>query len=258
MIPPKTSLGWTVPVSQPLLYMRATSDLSSSFCSSMFISSFYWRPQNWSLSFCFSPLSLNTTLALVFLSPTPFLDSISLFLTGHLSLLLPLSFFFSMFEFYQEFILTDLAPPLISCMSGWIIFNRFLNQVFWTLLFSRAVAQRIFLKQVSEQAKLCLLEAQGFKPAFCSCSFPSGSWGLPSYSHCRQEGSSCCTYLMDSSLVLGLGSSREPPFISSSTKRARKLAPVLQEHPGLAAPCWAALQQTPGWSSLPCGPELQS
>lgn len=116
--PPKLLQAEEFQLSQPLLYVRDTSDLSSSSCSSVFSSPFYWRPQNWSLSFFFPPFSLNAALALVFLSPTPFLDSISLLLTGHRSLLLPLSFCFSMFEFYQEFILTDLAPPLISCMSG--------------------------------------------------------------------------------------------------------------------------------------------
>lgn len=72
-----------------------------------------WTCSSMFTSFHFSPLSLNATLTLAFLSPAPLLDSVSLFLTGYLSLLLPHSFFLSMFEFYQEFILTDLVPVLL-------------------------------------------------------------------------------------------------------------------------------------------------
>lgn len=42
----------------------------------------------------------------------PFLDSVSMFLIGHLFLLPPLLCFLSMFEFYQNFIFADLVPPL--------------------------------------------------------------------------------------------------------------------------------------------------
>lgn len=58
--------------------------------------------------------------------------------------------------------------------------------------FSRAVAHRIFWsKSLNRTNSSSFLEAQSFNPAFFYCSFPSGPWTLPSYSHCRQECSSC-------------------------------------------------------------------
>lgn len=88
---------------------------------------------------------------------------------------------------------------------------------------------------------MCFLEAQDFNPA-PFCSFLSGSWTHPSY-HLRvtaNKNAPAVSYLMCSSLVLGLGSSRVPPLMSSSTTSVRKLPPVLQEPPGLVVPCCAA------------------
>lgn len=159
----------------------------------MFISPFYWRPHNWSLHYYFSPLSLNATLGLSFLSPTPFLETVSLFLMGYLSLLPPLSFF-SVFEFYQEFMLTDLAPPLFDFLHVRIdnFVNRLpLNWLFWTLSFCRAVSHRIFWSKSLNRPNYIFLKLKVLILLLCCCSFPSGSWTGSSYSHCRQEYSSC-------------------------------------------------------------------
>lgn len=92
-----------------------------------------------------------------------------------------------------------------------------------------------FLKQVSEQAKLCFLEAQGFNPTSCCFSFPSGSWTLPSYSHCRHKCSSCH---LSGMFFLGFRSKVQQ---SASTYQllnymCQKLT-GLQEPPGLVVPC---------------------
>ena len=113
----------------------------------------------------------------------PFLDNVSMFLIGHLSLLLPLVCLLLMFDF---------LPGVHSCRPHTTFvripahqdrpfLNRWslnINQLSWNPSSLQNCIPQDFSKQGPEQAKFCFPEAQGFNTAFCCWSLPSGSWTL--------------------------------------------------------------------------------